>query len=118
MWPVAKGSTGFAWQWTQSSGAAMPWLAVRWDWCAPTPRAVVAVPPERSFGGAAFAAEPWQPRQDVVQSPPARASWQLAQVTAETVAGARAVWHRRQSSTRVMEVPWKSGDPLVVQPAG
>ena len=67
-----------------------------WDWWAPTPGAVVAVFRCVSFGGAALAADPWQPVQDFVQSPPASMSWQVAQEMAETRAGRVAVWHAKQ----------------------
>jgi hypothetical protein len=34
-----------------------------WDWCAPTETLVVALPPARSVGGAAFETPPWQDEQ-------------------------------------------------------
>ena len=72
-----------------------------------------------SSGGAGLLAEPWQPLQDVVQSPPASASWQSAQVTLDTVAGGLAAWHWKQMlAPWVTARPWKPALPFVIQSAG
>src|SRR5262245_47518904 len=52
MWPTEVSVVGTRWQSTHTTGLKYRLEGARWLWCAPTPRAVVAVLPSVSFGGA------------------------------------------------------------------
>ena len=119
MCPGAVTAPGVGWQQVQSSGAAKACVPRRCDWCAPTPRLVVAVFPDRSRGGAKLAAEPWHELHLKVKSPLPAWSWQVVQTTVVTRAGGATAWHASQAAVSVRATgPWKAGLAASIQPAG
>ena len=96
MCPGELASAGTMWHSSHNIGLDKAEEALRWDWCAPTPRRVVAVPRLVSDGGAGLSSLPWQVLQAVMKDTWTMPSMCLSGLemllSASTVSG----WHAAQ----------------------
>src|ERR1041385_9172477 len=98
MWPTAFTVAGTRWQSVHAIGLKNRMLGARGLWGAPTPRAVGAVLPRVSFGGALPPAEPWHELHgwSVVTSR-LPSMWRAGSVITRPPPGVIVGWHLPQS---------------------